>query len=420
MPEKILVVDDEADVEILFNQRFRKEIKEGVLELIFANNGVQALAKLAEHPDLDIVLTDINMPEMDGLTLLGEIHKLNRQIKTIVISAYGDMPNIRSAMNKGASDFITKPIDFQDLEITLKKIISQHKIHRESLSVKSRLHTIEKELEVARRIQQGMLPVSTRLFKEPSPPIELAGTMIPAKEVGGDFYDFFFLDGNRLAIIIADVSGKSIPACVFMAMAKTVIRTVANKSSSTSDAFFKANEVLAIDNESGLFVTVFYGVLDLTTGELTYSNAGHTSPFLLNKDGAKQLPRRSGLALGIIENVFEYEENAITLSPGDTLILYTDGVTEAMNAAKQLYGEESLQKELNLLAEKPLEEVLAQIVQKVNIFSGAEEQNDDITLLALRYYHTLTNANIEASAILTNVLPERTQKSDFLNPSRYK
>lgn len=403
MPEKILVVDDEADVEILFNQRFRKEIKEGVLELIFAKNGIDALRLLEKHPDLDIVLTDINMPEMDGLTLLGEIHKLNRQIKTIVISAYGDMPNIRSAMNKGASDFITKPIDFQDLDITLKKIILQHKTHREALTTKTRLNTIEKELEVARRIQQGMLPTTTKLFSESSPPIELAGSMIPAKEVGGDFYDFFFLDKHRLAVIIADVSGKSIPACVFMAMAKTVIRTIANKNTSTADTCFKANEVLSLDNDSNLFVTAFYGVFDLTTGELSYTNAGHTSPLLLNKSGVKQLPRKEGLALGIIENTFPYEETVIQLSPGDTLILYTDGITEAMNSTRELYGEEALQNGLTTLSEKSPADILSGIVDNVKVFSGSYEQSDDITLLALRFHHTIAAVNNEASTKLTNV-----------------
>lgn len=391
MSEKILVVDDEADVEILFNQRFRKEIKEGIITFIFAKNGLDALEKLKNNVEIEIVLTDINMPEMDGLTLLGEILKLNRQIKTIVISAYGDMPNIRSAMNKGASDFITKPIDFEDLEITLKKAIAQQKTHREALHAKSRLSTIEKELEVARRIQQGMLPKDTNLFKSlSSPPVEIAGVMLPAKIVGGDFYDFFFLDPDRLAIIIADVSGKSIPACIFMAMAKTVIRAVASKCGSTGETLFQANEVLAEDNASGLFVTVFYAVLNLTTGMLSYANAGHTSPLLISKDGAKTLPRKEGLALGIVENIFPYEESSVTLNPGDTLILYTDGVTEAMNHSRELYGDESLQKILSQLKEQKPSDILSSIVKNVGEFSGSHEQNDDITLLAVKFIQGLS------------------------------
>ncbi len=402
MPEKILVVDDEADVEILFNQKFRKQIKEGVLELIYARNGFEALLKLEEHPDIDIILTDINMPEMDGLTLLGELNKITRPIKTIVISAYGDMPNIRSAMNKGASDFITKPIDFQDLEITLNKIITQYKSHREALIAKSRLTTIEKELDIARRIQQGMLPSNTPLFKGEFPPIELVGTMIPAKEVGGDFYDFFLLDKERLAVIIADVSGKSVPACLFMAVARTVIRTVANKNASTAETLFEANTVLSMDNQSNLFVTVFYGVLNLQTGELTYSSAGHTAPYLLNKSGAKQLEKNQGMALGIIENTFPYEEKKIILTSGDTLFLYTDGITEAMNASRQLYGDEELQKGLIPLANHQPSEILTGVIEEVRTFAGAREQSDDITLLALRFNHTLTLVDDEAVTILTS------------------
>jgi len=392
--EKILIVDDEPDVEILFNQRFRKKVKEGLLELHYARNGKEALEKLENDKEIDIVLTDINMPEMDGLTLLGHLVKLNRPIKAIVISAYGDMTNIRTAMNKGASDFVTKPIDFQDLEVTLDKIISQHSLHKKAVLAESKLGHIEKELEVARRIQQGMLPQNFELFVEDSP-IELVGKMMPAKEVGGDFYDFFFLDENKLGILIADVSGKSVPACLFMAIARTILRTIAIKTESPSETLSRANELLCKENDSCMFVTTFYGIIDLNRGTLCFANAGHNPPFLLKAEGAlSQLGLNMGIPLGVVSQKEShspiYQNVDVELKEGDSLILYTDGVTEAMNSASEFYGEKRLEGILKAHLSTSLPQIVEKVIDDLGEFTKHFEQSDDITFLGLRYKHPLT------------------------------
>jgi YesN/AraC family two-component response regulator len=158
MPKKILVVDDEQDLEHLVRQKFRQRIRSNELEFLFARNGVDALEKLATNNDVDIVLTDINMPEMDGLTLLLHLQELETLVKPVIISAYGDMENIRIAMNRGAYDFLTKPIDLKDLETTLNKTINDVQILKEALNTRDKFVAIKQELTIARDIQTSSLP----------------------------------------------------------------------------------------------------------------------------------------------------------------------------------------------------------------------------------------------------------------------
>src|SRR5262245_12556682 len=160
MLTKILVVDDEPDLELLVSQKFRKQVREGKLLFFFARNGAQALQKMKEESDVDVVLTDINMPEMDGLTLLTKIDELYPLIKSVIVSAYGDMANIRTALNRGAFDFVTKPIDFDDLEITLNKTIQEAHVRKQAAKDHDRLVALQRELDVARKIQQSILPRS--------------------------------------------------------------------------------------------------------------------------------------------------------------------------------------------------------------------------------------------------------------------
>ena len=157
-PFKVLIVDDEPDLELLIRQRFRKKIRDGEFEFVFAHDGEEALSKLKEDVALDIVMSDINMPVMDGLTLLSRLSDLNRSLKTVIVSAYGDMQNIRTAMNRGAYDFLVKPIDFQDFEITLNKTIQELEAIKQGLRAREELTAIQHELSVASRIQQSILP----------------------------------------------------------------------------------------------------------------------------------------------------------------------------------------------------------------------------------------------------------------------
>ena len=158
MLPKIMVVDDEPDLEVLITQKYRKKIRNNELEFVFASNGVDALKKLKHNGDIDILLTDINMPEMDGLTLLAKINEDYPLLKAVIISAYGDMANIRLAFNRGAFDFLTKPIDFEDLAITIDKTLSEARLIKQAVTDRDRLVAIQNELEVAREIQSAMVP----------------------------------------------------------------------------------------------------------------------------------------------------------------------------------------------------------------------------------------------------------------------
>src|SRR5262245_31942785 len=191
-PTKILVVDDEPHLKLLIQQKFRRQIKDGRYDFVFAHNGVEALAQLAAHPNVDLVLSDINMPEMDGLTLLTQLPQPANQLKAVMVSAYGDLQNIRTAMNRGAFDFVTKPIDFDDLEVTIQKTFDELTKIRDGLKARQELLAIRRELEVARQIQQSILP---RDFggKGPTKGVSIFADMHAAHEVGGDFYDFFMI-----------------------------------------------------------------------------------------------------------------------------------------------------------------------------------------------------------------------------------
>ena len=203
MAVKILSVDDEVDLELLLTQFFRRKIRKGEYEFLFAHNGLEALQMLLKHPDIDIILSDINMPEMDGLTLLAKINEMrNPAQKCIMVSAYGDMDNIRRAMNNGAFDFATKPIDLEDLERSIENAIQQIEFVKAAQKDKKELRDIQSDLSVAREIQLAILPRNFDLKMPNSETIDIHASMNAAKDVGGDFYDFFRIDDGESGLCL--------------------------------------------------------------------------------------------------------------------------------------------------------------------------------------------------------------------------
>ena len=383
MPAKLLVVDDEPDLELLIRQKFRRQIRNDEFQFEFARSGVEALQKLAEEPDIDLVLTDINMPEMDGLTLLQKLNELNRLLKAVIVSAYGDMENIRIAMNRGASDFITKPIDFQDLEITINKTLRQLEELKHAVLEHDQLVTIRKELDIASHIQQSILPRTFPPFPDRTE-FDIFAAMIPAREVGGDFYDFFLIGDDRLGCVIGDVSGKGVPAALFMAVSRTLLRSTALTGTPPTQCLQQVNRLLCLENSAEMFVTIFYGVLNTRTGAFEYVNGGHNPPYLLRHGGAVEpLESTGGTVLGAIDGV-TYRAKSITLEAGDQLLLYTDGVTEAMDSAGKLYSEQRLQQCLRGMDAAGPEALVHAVADEVKRYAGTAPQNDDITVLAIR------------------------------------
>lgn len=386
MAVKILSVDDELDLEVLLTQYFRRQIRKGEYEFAFAHNGLEALQKLLETPDFDIILSDINMPEMDGLTLLAKVNELkNPAMKCIMVSAYGDMDNIRSAMNKGAFDFATKPIDLDDLSRTIEKAIEQVRYIRESQQEHNQLEFIKNDLAIAGEIQQTILPRSFPPFPELTEVVDIYASMTPAKDVGGDFYDFFQIDDERIGLVIADVSGKGVPASLFMAVSRTLLRATALRGVSSAECLTYANKLLCKESLDSMFVTVFYGIYHYKTGMMDYTNAGHNPPYLLRGGRTVEcLPVASNFVVGVFDDI-EFESNTLTFGIGDTLLLYTDGVTEAFNDKREQFSESNLQDILASMHESSsAKEVVTSVLQSVKTFSGDYPQSDDITLLSLQ------------------------------------
>ena len=386
MAVKILSVDDEPDLEVLLTQYFRRQIRKGEYEFAFAHNGLEALQKLLETPDFDIILSDINMPEMDGLTLLAKVNELkNPAMKCIMVSAYGDMDNIRSAMNKGAFDFATKPIDLDDLSRTIEKAIEQVRYIRESQQEHNQLESIKNDLAIAGEIQQTILPRSFPPFPELTEVVDIYASMTPAKDVGGDFYDFFQIDDERIGLVIADVSGKGVPASLFMAVSRTLLRATALRGVSSAECLTYANKLLCKESLDSMFVTVFYAIYHYKTGMMDYTNAGHNPPYLLRGGRTVEcLPVASNFVVGVFDDI-EFESNTLTFGIGDTLLLYTDGVTEAFNDKREQFSESNLQDILASMHESSsAKEVATSVLQSVKTFSGDYPQSDDITLLSLQ------------------------------------
>ena len=385
MAVKILSVDDEIDLELLLTQYFRRKIRKGEYEFKFAHNGLEALTMLLKEKDFDIILSDINMPEMDGLTLLTRINEMqNPALKCIMVSAYGDMGNIRQAMNRGAFDFATKPIDLDDLSHTIEKAVEQIKYIKAMQQEHNQLESIKGDLAVAREIQQAILPRIFPPFPEDAELMDIAASMNAAKDVGGDFYDFFRIDDDHIGFVIADVSGKGIPAAIFMAVSRTLIRATGIRGVKPSECITYINALLAEESVSNMFVTVFYGIYNIKTGDVTYTNAGHNPPYVAKADGSiKKLPLTENVIAGFVKD-YQFSEDDLQLQHGDTLLLYTDGVTEAVDPDYKEYGEERLEALLKNSAQAGCQQLIDAVKADVKTFVNGAEQSDDITLLAIK------------------------------------
>ncbi len=385
MAVKILVVDDETDLEILVRQKFRRQIRDQQFEFCFAHHGAEALEILRADRELGIVFTDINMPVMDGLELLAHINDFDTVIKTVVVSAYGDMQNIRAAMNRGAYDFLTKPIDFTDLELTINKTVQRVQALKQMEEEREQLLAIQHELNTATRIQQAILPCDFPPFPG-IPEFDLYAEMIPAREVGGDFYDFFLLDDERLGLVIGDVSGKGVPAAIFMAATRTLLKSVALTGPSAGDCLTQVNRLLSLENTSFMFVTLFYGILNIRSGALEYSNAGHNPPYVISgSGGAETLKAARSLVLGVDENS-TYATEQFQLAMGDGLFLFTDGITEAFNSGNEMYSDERLRACLQQANGSSPKEVIRLVVNDVREFAAGVAQSDDLTMLAVKFH----------------------------------
>ena len=296
--------------------------------------------------------------------IINNLKKINDTLAQITEGDLSVTVDVRSN-----TEFASLSDDINSTVATLKRYIAEAAAR------------IDKELEYAKQIQLSALPTNFPKGEAYS----IYAQMIAAKEVGGDFYDFYKLNDTTVAFLAADVSGKGIPAAMFMMTAKTIIKDLAESGMAVNDIFTKANEKLCENNESGMFVTAWMGILDLPTGNVRFANAGHNPPLLKRADGSYEyLKTRPGFILAGMEGV-RYRVGEITLNPGDRMFLYTDGVPEATNADNQLYGEDRLRTFMNQNASMEATELLPALKADIDGFVGEAPQFDDITMLMLDY-----------------------------------
>ena len=267
----------------------------------------------------------------------------------------------------------------------MERSLSEHE--EQIIRISAEKERIGTELNMAKRIQASMLPHIFPPYPERKE-FDLFASMDPARAVGGDFYDFFLIDNDHLCMIMADVSGKGVPGALFMMVSKVILQSCAMLNQTVGEILNKTNEALCSNNQVEMFVTVWLGVLEISTGKIIAANAGHEYPALYRKSGAFELLKdRHGFVIGGMPGT-KYKEYEIQLQPGDKLFLYTDGVPEATNAAEELFGTARMLDALNEKPEAGAKDILAQVRRAVDAFVGDAEQFDDLTMLCIEYKGT--------------------------------
>ena len=272
---------------------------------------------------------------------------------------------------------------------------------KETTAAKER---IESELQIAHEIQMSMVPKIFLPFPDRNE-FDIFATLVPAKEVGGDLYDFFFIDDDHLCFAVGDVSGKGVPASLFMAVTKTLFRATAGNSGTPGEILARLNAEICRDNESCMFVTFFCAILNIRTGQVDYSNGGHNMPYYLHRGGVSPLQNAGGRALGVVEQS-PYVSGRMVLNPGEALLLYTDGVTEAMDPSDTLYSDQRLERFLASNRSSSPRQIIGDLVSDVRHFAGGAPQSDDITVLALLYFGTTKKMGEELEIKLNNKVSE--------------
>ena len=386
----LLVVDDNEDNRYTLTRRLNRE---GYTNLTTANDGREALNLLASR-QFDLVLLDIMMPDVNGYDVLEQMKASGKlhEVPVIMISALSEMDSVVRCIELGAEDYLNKPFNPTLLRARVGATLEKKRLRDE---LRRNLERLELEFDAARSLQLGMLP---RRYPDWSPeqPVRLHAVMEPAREVGGDLYDYFYASSDRLCFLVGDVSGKGAPAAMFMARTRSLVRMAGElwrdwRSEAVEPAHIveAVNRELYQNNDDRMFVTLFLGFLHTRTGELNFINAGHPLPQLLRAMGkVEPVDNKPGLPLGVRRNT-KYETHTLMLRPGDAVFVYSDGVTEAMNEEGALYSPERLDRELQgLLGADPVEIVRA-IKEKVDAFTGTAPKADDVTALALRWFPAL-------------------------------
>lgn len=308
------------------------------------------------------------------------------------------LDNLHKGVERVAQGDLSNPIEVKttdeigDLAKAFNKMIADLKDYIQNLQKTTAIkERIQSELNVGKDIQKRMLPHVFPAFPTRDE-FDIFAIMEPAKEVAGDFYDFFFIDENHFCFIISDVSGKGVPSALFMVIAKTLLQAEAQRDYALNEVISNVNSTLTVNNDTAMFATTFCGILDLTSGDLQIVNAGHNPPLVGNhKKGYKYMDVDQNIALGIFEG-FSFKVNKMKIKPGDKILLYTDGITEAFNPEEELFSEERLLNIMNKSTDETSEQLVTNIRKEIKKFTKDAEQSDDITILAVAYKGKTRNA----------------------------
>ncbi|MEQ9103355.1 MAG: protein kinase [Rhodothermales bacterium] len=372
----LLCVDDEPELELLMQQRFRKNIRSGAWKFVFALDGQDALNKLEQHPETGVILTDLNMPRMDGLTLLSRLSELDRPLRTIVVSAYGDLEKIRTAMNRGAFDFVTKPIDFTDLETTVDKAAADLAAYRRALRGQNQAVSIQQEMDVARRIQDATLPVSF--------PDGAFGFSSAAGEINSTFYDAFDMPGGRVGLVSGEVQGRSVTSTLLLAMGQTFIKGLLQQGVEPATAVGMLNSMLFADDLPNVALHLLVAVVHRDDGAMTIVNADHLPPFLLSADGDIQaLDTGAGPAVWAGTDA-AWKPTTATLPAGSTIVLPSRGCVRAIGESGHPFSVERLAATLRETSDSRPTAVIRSVLRAVGDHVGDAPMREDLTLVAMQ------------------------------------
>ena len=400
----VLVVDDSPENIDLLGNVLKRDY-----EIKVALNGEKALKICGSENPPDIILLDIMMPGMDGYGVCSRLKSdaKTQDIPVIFVTSMSEVEDEAKGLEAGAIDYITKPIspaivkarvkNHLELKEAREYLKNQNEILEQRVEARTKevldlqrvefelrvaQEKVENELNIAAQIQRSILPSKFPAFPEHNE-FDLHAMMTPAREVGGDFYDFFFVDDDHLAVIIADVADKGVPAALFMMISRTIFRSIARQHKSPSQVLLEANNLLCEGNDTEMFVTAFLAYYHLPTAQLTYSNGGHSPALIIGPEGAcRELARKHGPALGVKPGLV-YKEDVDALEPEQVLVICTDGVTEACSPDNELFGVDRFTQLVCSCEGLKLSQMLNHIDRDLKEFQQGN-LFDDITVLALR------------------------------------
>ncbi len=382
---RLLVVDDNPDNREMLSRRLKRL---GYHDVMLASDGEEALAMNAETP-FDAMLLDVMMPRKSGIEVLEQLRSENRLEDTpvIMISAATEIDTVVRCLELGAEDYLPKPFNPTLLRARLGSVLEKKTLRAE---VRRQFTRMEAELAEARRQQLSMVPTEFPSVTD-GIPIDVHAVMHPAREVGGDLYDCFHLDERTLCIAVGDVSDKGMPAALFMARTRSLLRgttlhfiEVTGRHPGPSEIAAAMNTELCKNNPLCMFVTLFFGFLDLDTGVLRYVNCGHVRPFLLHaNDPPKELASVNSPPLGVLERA-RFQPAEIAIAPGEGMLIISDGIPDMLAPSGDSYGLDRLLADLHEVGHLQAQPLTTTLTERVFAFAADTPQTDDVTMLAIR------------------------------------